>query len=65
MAKAKVLITEGRIGRLVSVMGSAVFFKPDSYFASNRAGHELSSNITFELGFFWTHTVNLRFILFV
>ncbi|SAL60977.1 Gfo/Idh/MocA family protein [Caballeronia telluris] len=33
MARAKQLIDEGRLGRLVAVMGSAVFFKPDSYFA--------------------------------
>ena len=33
MARAKQLIDEGRLGKLVAVMGSAVFFKPDSYFA--------------------------------
>lgn len=33
MARAKALIDEGRLGRLVAVMGSAVFFKPDSYYA--------------------------------
>lgn len=33
MARAKQLIDEGRLGRIVAVMGSAVFFKPDSYFA--------------------------------
>jgi predicted dehydrogenase len=33
MAQAKAVIDEGRLGRLVSVMGSALFFKPDSYFA--------------------------------
>jgi predicted dehydrogenase len=32
MARAKQLIDEGRLGKLVAVMGSAVFFKPDSYF---------------------------------
>jgi predicted dehydrogenase len=32
MAKAKAVIEEGRLGRLVSVMGSAMFFKPDNYF---------------------------------
>jgi predicted dehydrogenase len=32
MALAKSVIDEGRLGRLVSVMGSALFFKPDSYF---------------------------------
>src|ERR1700674_577409 len=33
MARAKELINEGRLGQLVAVMGSAVFFKPDEYFA--------------------------------
>jgi predicted dehydrogenase len=33
MARAKQLIDEGRLGRIVAVMGSAVFFKPDEYFA--------------------------------
>ena len=33
MAKAKAVIEQGRLGRLVSVMGSAMFFKPDNYFA--------------------------------
>ena len=30
MARAKQLIDEGRLGKLVAVMGSAVFFKPDA-----------------------------------
>jgi predicted dehydrogenase len=33
MARAKQLIDEGRLGKLVAVMGSAVFFKPDQYFS--------------------------------
>jgi predicted dehydrogenase len=33
MARAKQLIDEGQLGRIVAVMGSAVFFKPDEYFA--------------------------------
>jgi predicted dehydrogenase len=33
MAKAKELIDSGVLGRLVAVMGSAVFLKPDHYFA--------------------------------
>ena len=33
MARAKQLIDEGRLGKLVAVMGSAVFFKPDHYYA--------------------------------
>ena len=32
MAKAKELIDGGALGRVVAVMGSAVFFKPDHYF---------------------------------
>ncbi|MDR5781852.1 Gfo/Idh/MocA family oxidoreductase [Caballeronia sp. LZ065] len=33
MARAKQVIDEGRLGPLVAVMGSAVFFKPDEYYA--------------------------------
>lgn len=33
MAKAKEVISSGRLGALVTVMGSATFFKPDSYFS--------------------------------
>ena len=33
MAKAKAVIDGGALGRLVAVIGSAVFFKPDEYFA--------------------------------
>ena len=32
MAKAKAVIDAGQLGRLVAVMGSATFFKPDQYF---------------------------------
>ena len=32
MAKAKEVVDSGVLGRLVAVMGSAVFFKPDHYF---------------------------------
>lgn len=33
MAKAREIINRGALGRLVAVLGSAVFFKPDRYFA--------------------------------
>jgi predicted dehydrogenase len=33
MAKAREVIASGRLGRLVAVMGSATFLKPDEYFA--------------------------------
>ncbi|KND59633.1 hypothetical protein BVER_00020c [Candidatus Burkholderia verschuerenii] len=33
MARAKQVIDEGRLGKLVAVMGSAVFFKPEQYYA--------------------------------
>ena len=33
MATAKTVIEQGRLGRLVSVMGSAMFCKPDAYFS--------------------------------
>ncbi|WP_394789951.1 Gfo/Idh/MocA family protein [Rhodoferax sp.] len=34
MAKAKEVVDSGRLGKLVTVMGSAQFFKPDDYFAA-------------------------------
>ena len=34
MAKAKEVVESGVLGRLVAVMGSAIFLKPDEYFAS-------------------------------
>ncbi len=33
MAKAKEVVDSGKLGKLVAVMGSATFFKPDAYFA--------------------------------
>ncbi len=33
MAKARQVVESGQLGRLVAVMGSATFFKPDRYFA--------------------------------
>jgi predicted dehydrogenase len=33
MAKAREVVASGQLGRLVAVMGSAVFLKPDQYFA--------------------------------
>ncbi len=35
MAKAKEIVDSGQLGKLVGVMGSAVFFKPDHYFADS------------------------------
>ncbi len=35
MAKAREVVESGKLGKLVGVMGSAVFFKPDHYFADN------------------------------
>ena len=33
MAKAREVVQSGKLGKLVSVLGSALFFKPDEYFA--------------------------------
>lgn len=35
MARAKEVVQSGQLGRLVAVMGSATFYKPDSYFEGN------------------------------
>ncbi|CDY77434.1 FIG00460847: hypothetical protein [Caballeronia glathei] len=43
MARARQLIDEGRLGKLVAVMGSAVFFKPDEYFADAPWRRELGA----------------------
>ncbi len=43
MAKAKRVIDEGVLGRLVAVMGSATFFKPDHYFADAPWRREIGS----------------------
>lgn len=33
LAKAREIVREGRLGRLVAILGSALFYKPDGYFA--------------------------------
>ena len=43
MAKAKQVIDSGCLGQLVAVMGSALFFKPDSYFADGPWRRELGA----------------------
>ncbi|PQA84234.1 oxidoreductase [Limnohabitans sp. TS-CS-82] len=41
MREAKAVIDEGRLGQLVSVMGSAMFYKPDDYFTQAPWRHEV------------------------
>ncbi|MEY2953389.1 MAG: hypothetical protein RLZZ401_1476 [Pseudomonadota bacterium] len=43
MAKAKQVVDSGQLGRLVGVMGSATFFKPDRYFADTPWRRELGA----------------------
>ena len=43
MAKAKEVVASGQLGRLVSVMGSATFFKPDIYFEETPWRRELGA----------------------
>ena len=33
LAKAREIVRQGRLGRLVAIMGSALFYKPDGYFS--------------------------------
>jgi predicted dehydrogenase len=43
MAKAREVVASGKLGRLVSVMGSALFLKPDHYFADAPWRRELGA----------------------
>ncbi|HEF4737642.1 Gfo/Idh/MocA family oxidoreductase [Burkholderia multivorans] len=54
MMRAKEIIDEGRLGSLVAVMGSALFFKPDRYFADapwrkQRGGGPILLNMIHEI----------------
>ncbi|WP_109479771.1 Gfo/Idh/MocA family oxidoreductase [Paraburkholderia sp. C35] len=55
LAKAREIIGEGRIGRIVGVMGSATFFKPDDYFEAAQwrrepGGGPILINMIHEIG---------------
>ena len=43
MAKAREVVDSGKLGQLVAVMGSATFFKPDSYFADGPWRREIGA----------------------
>ena len=43
MSKAREVVQSGRLGKLVSVMGSALFFKPDEYFADGPWRREIGA----------------------
>lgn len=55
LAKARELIQQGRLGKLVGVTGSAIFYKPDDYFdiapwRRERGGGPVLINMTHEIG---------------
>ena len=43
MAKAKEVVDSGKLGKLVAVMGSATFFKPDAYYAEGPWRREIGA----------------------
>jgi predicted dehydrogenase len=43
MAKAKEVVDSGKLGKLVAVMGSATFFKPDQYYADGPWRREIGA----------------------
>ena len=65
LATARSIVQSGRLGRIVAVVGSAMFYKPDGYFDEapwrrQAGGGPILINLIHESDCFRSHTVIIR-----